>query len=144
MGRVAAHEVAGLEEHAGLLDGARHAPGIGGGKAQGFLDKHVLLGRGGGQHELLVAVGFRADNDGRDGCVGQDGGHIGRHLCVEFGRPALGACGLVVPDVLDGDILAGLDALDKARRVDMGAADESELSSCHNLFRSSLGDEICK
>ena len=63
MDRIAAHEVAGLEEDAGLLDGISHAVSILGSHAQRLLYEQVFARRRASEDKRFVAVRLGADND---------------------------------------------------------------------------------
>jgi hypothetical protein len=66
MHRLPAHEVAGLEDHAGRVDGGGHALGVGAPQPQRLLDKKMFARRGGRRHQRFVAVGLGADDHARD------------------------------------------------------------------------------
>ena len=58
--RVAAHEMADLEDHASLIDGALHCVGIVGAAGQGLLDEELLAGGASGFDQLAVQLGLGA------------------------------------------------------------------------------------
>ena len=67
--RVAAHEIPGLEKNARLFDRVRHLQGILCRKTERFFDEHMFSRFRCAKHQLLVTVGFRADDDRVNGGI---------------------------------------------------------------------------
>ncbi len=122
-------EVAGLKEDAGLFDGRGHAVGVLRGDAERFFDEHMLACGGGGGDERLVLIGFGADDDAVDGGVVPDGVYVVEGGRAELGAAGVGASRVAVPYGDGADIGAGLQALDEAGCVDVGAANQCNV--CH-------------
>ena len=129
MYRHAALEVAGLKENAGLFDGRGHAVGVLRADSQRLFHEHMLAGRGRGGDQWLVLIGLRADDDAVDGAVVPDGVNVVQGGRAELSAPGIGASRVAVPYGDGADIGAGLQALDEAGCVDVGAADECNV--CH-------------
>ncbi len=123
---VGAHEIAGREEEAGVLDGGGHRPTLLGRDAEGLLDEHVFAGPGGVLDEIEVAVGFRTDDHGLHFRIGPDVlGTVGDRRFERLGT-LFGTDALRVPDVFDLDIGATAQEIDEAGGMDMGAADQGQ------------------
>ncbi len=81
---------------------------------------------GGRQHEFVVPVRFRIDDDGDDFRVSPDFLHVPDRLRLEFASELFGPSGVMVPDPFDLGIGPLLHQVNKTGSVNMGAPDEGQ------------------
>ncbi len=132
--RITAPEVTGVEFHACRVDGVGHFVSVSSSNTEWLFRENMFFRGGGRQDEFFVAVSLGTDHNILDGVVVPDRREIGDDLRIEFTCAALGTLGVVIPDVLDLNVRAILDALDEARCVDVRAADQRDLFSSHQHY----------
>jgi len=93
---------------------------------QRLLDEQVLLRLPRRRDQLLVTIGFRADDHRLHRAVGEDRLHLRDELRPQLRRALLTAPRVVVPHRLHRNDVALPDGFDEAGRVDVRAADECE------------------
>ena len=130
--RKAAHEIAGLEQHARLADRFGHLPRVRRGKSERLLDEEMLARLCGGRNQRHMAVGFRTDHHRIDFRVVPEFFRFAADAAADLLRIPFGARPVMIPEGDDFDAGTFLQTLHEVRSVNMG--DARQCNFFHRIF----------